>query len=70
MVRVRVTVPVAEREEDPDTEVLPEALGEVDTLEEEHLESVPLTVPVEDTVVVGDWDKDLVRVRVTVPVEE
>jgi hypothetical protein len=70
LVRDSVTVPVDEREGDPDTEGLPEVLGEDDILEVEQRDSVPLTEDVEETVPDGDRDTDLVRERVTVPVEE
>jgi hypothetical protein len=54
LVRESVTVPVDERDEDLDAEVLTEGLGEVDTLEVEQRDSLPLTVDVEETVVDGD----------------
>jgi hypothetical protein len=57
---------VDEREEDPDTEGLPEGLGEVDTLEVEHRDNVPLTVDEGETVPDGDRDVDLVCVEETV----
>lgn len=66
----RVTVPVEEWEEDPETEALPQALGVADTLLELHLDSVPLTVGVEETVVVEDWEMEAVPERVTVPVAD
>ena len=66
LVRERVTVPVDEREEDPDAEGLREGLGEDDILEVEHLESVPLTVDEGETVPDGDRDVDLVCVEETV----
>ena len=59
-----------ERDEDPDTVGLPEGLGEDVILEVERLERVPLTEDVEETVMDGDRDADLVRERVTVPVKE
>ena len=70
LVRERVTVPVDERDEDPDTEGLREGLGEDDILEVGHRDNVPLTEEVEETVADGDRDADLVRESVTVPVDE
>ena len=49
-----------EREGDPDTVGLPEGLGEDVILEVERLERVPLIEDVEETVVDGDRDTDLV----------
>lgn len=66
----RVTVPEAEWEEDPETEALPQALGVAETLLVVHLDSVPLTVGVEETVVVEDWEMEAVPEKVNVPVAD
>lgn len=39
---------------------VPQALGVADTEDEVHSDSVPLTVALEDTLAVVDWERDKV----------